>query len=226
VTRLVLIPGLGTDARLFEVQRTAFPHLETPAWIEPRRREPLAAYARRLAASIDPSTPMVLGGVSLGGMLALEMARHLPVRRLALIGSCRSPAAVRPWLFHAERASRPWPTWLLARMTVISPLVVGLGGTIPEDSRRLLVRMTQEVPMSFIRWGGRAILSWPGCPDPGVPVSHIHGGRDWVLPLRRGVAATRIVDQGSHVLNLSHPAEVNDFLRDELQAAERDDGER
>ena len=73
----MLIPGLGADARLFRPQREFFPRLETPPWIEWRRAEPLPAYAARLAATIDAAEPYHLGGASLGGMLALEMARVL-----------------------------------------------------------------------------------------------------------------------------------------------------
>ncbi len=217
--RLVLLPGLGTDARLFGAQRAAFPALEVPDWIEPRAREPLAGYAQRLAARIDPSSPLVIGGVSLGGMLALEMARHLPARRVVLIGSCTHPRAVSPALRWVERLSRPWPTGLLERLTILAPLFVGLGGTVPREGRRLLARMAQEVPAAFIRWGARAILEWPGGPDPGVPVTHIHGGRDWVIPRGR-VEPTHTIPEGSHVLNLSHPKAVNEFLRGCLRDAE------
>lgn len=211
VDRLVLIPGLGTDARLFAPQKAGFPQLEIPAWIDPRRHEPLAEYACRLAATVDGSRPLVIGGVSIGGMLALEMARHLPATRVVLIASCTHPRAVNPWLRASERIARPWPAWMMHRLTVFAPLFVGQGGTVPRESRRLLVRMAREIPIDFIRWGARAVLEWPGVPDPGVPVMHIHGGRDRVLSPRR-VSPTEVIPDGSHVLNLSHHGEVNRFL--------------
>ena len=212
MTRLVLVPGLATDARVFHPQSAAFPHLEVPVWREPRRDESLRDYAARLAAGIRPDGPIVLGGLSIGGMIALEMARHLPVRRVVLIASCRHPRAVNRPLRAAERITRPWPTAWYRPLLPLAPLVVGRGGSIRREDRRLLGRMAQEVPLDIIRWGARALLQWPGVERLSVPVSHIHGGRDWVIPAR-GVSPDVVVPCGSHVLTLSHPREVNEFLR-------------
>jgi hypothetical protein len=63
--RLIMLPGMGVDQRLFEPQRRLFPNLEVPPWIEPHLRENLADYARRWAGTIDPDPPFYLGGVSL-----------------------------------------------------------------------------------------------------------------------------------------------------------------
>jgi pimeloyl-ACP methyl ester carboxylesterase len=71
--------------------------------------------------------------------------------------------------------------------------------------------MARELPIPFIRWAARAIMEWPGCPNPGAPVIHIHGDRDWVIPMKR-VRADRIIRGGMHVLNMSHPSEVNAFI--------------
>ncbi len=215
--RLVLIPGLGADARVFGPQLRAFPDAIAPAWIEPARRESLASYAQRMAAGIDASSPLVLAGLSLGGMLALEMARHLPARRVVLIASCTHPSAVRRVMRAIEIAGRLWPLWSAEWIKSLAPPVMGRGGTVPPESRRVLIDMIRDTPADFIRWGGRAIFEWPGRADPGVPVAHIHGARDWVIPMKR-VRPTRIVPGGSHVLNLSHPDEVTRFLKENLDA--------
>jgi pimeloyl-ACP methyl ester carboxylesterase len=221
--RLILFPGLGADPRMFAPQRAAFPHLETPAWIPHIPGESLRAYAARFAQTLDIRDPAILGGVSLGGMLALEVARIVPTRTVILIASTRAPAAVTAnrLLRWSHALSRLTPDLLLDKGRALAPLFLGKGPTL--DSRRtlspehrdLLVTMAKELPISFIRWAAAAALTWPGCEDPpapGVPVHHIHGDADWVFPLRR-VKPDHIVQGGIHVLNLSHPDEVNAFLR-------------
>ena len=94
--QLVLFPGLGTDRRLFEPQRSAFPDLWVPPWIVPKRKETLPDYAARMAETIVPRRPTVLGGASFGGMVAYEMARHVEPEAVVLIGSCRSPRSLHP----------------------------------------------------------------------------------------------------------------------------------
>src|SRR5688500_20374409 len=93
--RLVMLPGLGADARLFEPQRREFPGLEVPPWLPPVRGESLADYGRRMAAQVKGDGPLCLGGVSFGGMVAVEMARHLPAERVVLVSSCTTGDAVR-----------------------------------------------------------------------------------------------------------------------------------
>lgn len=85
---------MGADGRLFEPQRSAFPNLVVPQWIEPLTGESMASYASRLADTIEVRRPFFLGGVSFGGMVAFEMAEQLEPEAVFLIGSARSSAEV------------------------------------------------------------------------------------------------------------------------------------
>src|SRR4051794_30719168 len=95
---LILLSGMAADERLFAPQRAAFPHLVVPAWIEPLAKEPLPAYAARLARQVDPGRPCIVGGASFGGLVALEMAHYLQARACVLISSVRSPREL-PWWY-------------------------------------------------------------------------------------------------------------------------------
>src|SRR3954471_11103317 len=99
-TRLVLFPGLAADGRLFAPQQAGLPgvRVETPAWIEPARDdETLEAYSARMAALVAPPMAgerLFLGGASLGALVALEAARHLPgTEAVFMIGGCRDARA-------------------------------------------------------------------------------------------------------------------------------------
>lgn len=223
--RIILFPGLGADERMFHRQIGQVPGLITPAWLAHERGESLRGYAQRTARAVSDqhriTEPVLLGGVSMGGMVALEMARHMPCRGVVLIGSCRHPGAVSGLLHLSERASRLAPAILLDKGRILAPLFLGRGGTINAEDRRLLCRMARELPVDFLRWAAGAIVRWEGCEDPGVPVRAIHGRRDWVIPLSR-VKADRIIERGIHVLNLSHAEEVNRFLVESKRATQRD----
>jgi pimeloyl-ACP methyl ester carboxylesterase len=200
---------------LFERQREVAADLLVPAWLSPEPRESLAHYAERLAASVRQVErgPVIVGGLSLGGMLAFEMSRHLDARAVVLMASCRSPAAVCGPLHLAERLGRVLPSMVVSWSLGLAPLVVGRGGGIRPGDRKLLGEMVSQVPVPLLRWGARAIMEWPGVERIEVPVHHIHGDHDWVIPLRC-VKPTVVVPGGSHVLNLSHPREVNRLLRE------------
>ncbi len=221
---LILLPGMGADDRLLIRQREAFPDLIVPQWIAPERRESLAHYAERMAATVHTDRPCVIGGVSLGGMVAAEMARHIrsksgdEARMIVLVSSCTNPGPVNPLLRLSELLARPVPNRVLSWSLFGAPLVIGKGYAFAPQDRRLLLQMVRETPMPFLRWAGRAILEWPGLRDSAIPIRSIHGSRDWVISPRK-VRADVMIENGPHVLNVSHPREVNAFLRDALAAA-------
>src|SRR5579859_1984873 len=89
---------MAADERLFQSQLSTFPSLRVAPWIAPLPGEPLRSYAARLAPQIDPGWPCIVGGASFGGVVALELAQHLPALACVLIGSVRSPANLpRRW---------------------------------------------------------------------------------------------------------------------------------
>jgi len=79
------------------------------------------------------------------------------------------------------------------------------------------VAMFRDADPRFVKWGAPAIRQWrPGPPPAEVPVRHIHGAEDRVIPARRARADVLIAD-GGHLINMTHAEQVNRFLR---QAAE------
>ena len=204
---LILLPGMGADARMFALLRSGLPQLVTPNWIEPDRNEPLAVYARRLARAVDPGRPCFVGGASLGGVIALEMAVSLKARACFLIGSMRSPDGL-PWRLKALRPLTPltgllpWFTWL------IPPLVGAAFGPFARD----IAQQLADADARFMRWASQAVLSWKPSPEvAGVQVLQIHGDHDRVLPIGR-TSPDCIVPGAGHLLSVTHPIVTSEFL--------------
>lgn len=222
-TRLILLPGMGVDSRLFYAQKIAFPNLELPQWIPHLKRESLRDYATRFAATLNPTDPrpLIIGGVSMGGMIALELSRHLTTAAaIILIGSCTSGRAVAPFMRAMEQVSRPVPSGLISAGRVLAAPFLGQGG-VPRADRRQLGEMLSDIHVPFLRWSGRAIMEWPGIEHVTTPVHQIHGSFDRVIPAGRlSRPPDSIVRGGAHVLNLSHPLEVNQFIAKVVQQVE------
>jgi pimeloyl-ACP methyl ester carboxylesterase len=192
-----------------------------PAWIPPIKNESLPKYAARMAEAITPSpdAPLILGGVSLGGMLAYEMARHLKPDAVVLIASCRTRQALRP-IFRASRLPLPLipiQAWSIAKM--LSGPVVRIRLGVPPKQKELAIRMFKEMDSRFMHWALQAILRWQPTPLAGIRVLQIHGGRDPLIPARR-VNADVIIPEGGHLINVSHAREVNAFVRQASEQAQ------
>ena len=210
VTRipLILLSGMAADGSLFAPQRQVFPNLLVPSWIDPLPRESLRTYAARLAREVDPGTPCFVGGASFGGIVALEMATHLRTEACVLISSVRSPAEF-PWWYRLLRpAALMGPAtmgWVAGCAAVISR------PSLPRRTVRRLWRLSHP-SAAFLQWASWAVLRWQPSPAVrGVRVLQIYGDADRTFPVR----FTRpdfVVAGGGHLLTLTHPKVVNEFL--------------
>jgi pimeloyl-ACP methyl ester carboxylesterase len=210
--RLLLLPGIGADERLFDEQRSCAADLRVIDWIDPAAPgEPLAVYTKRLAATIATSPPFVIGGASFGGMVALELAQHLQPDAVILLGSCRSPSSLPATYRLLAACSDLVPDALFARSFAAAPLVASRFGVRAPEHRRLFSDMLLHTPPSFVRWATRAIFGWPGIDELPLPIHHIHGEDDRIIPIRR-VTPDAIVKGAGHLLNVTHPSEVNAFI--------------
>jgi pimeloyl-ACP methyl ester carboxylesterase len=208
---LYLLSGIGGDERLFDLQR-AVRDVRSIKWIEPaHRRETLPHYAARLAGELNINNPFDLGGSSFGGMIALELARLLAPQHVFLFGSCRSARSIATSLRLLRFAAPAVPDCLLHPPQLLQPVVARWFGAQSRAHVELFAEMLAATPPSFIRWASSAVLSWNGVAELPMPIYHIHGERDRLIPARR-VNADRVILGAGHLLNLTHADDVNDFI--------------
>ncbi len=210
--RLILFPGMGANARLFEPQQPIGAGIEVPRWLTPLRRESLASYAERMAAKLDTSRPFVLGGVSFGGMLAWEVAQHVPADRLRgvlLISACRSRRGI-PILYRwAGLAAATMPAVVFQLAKASAPLARMAMGIVTPEQAAVFDQMLRDADPAFLKWCLWALLRWRGPANPvAAPLLQIHGGSDRILPPRL-CTAEHVIRGAGHLLNVTHPAEVN-----------------
>ena len=209
--------GLSASREVYEPQLRQFPNAVVPDWPEPLKGETLQEYAERFSGQLSSLRPCILGGMSFGGMLAQEMVPFLEPESLILIATIRGPDEFPLYVRIGKRLRGllPYlPIRALQAMTIVLELP-GVRAMFP--LRRVLARQFREADPWLFRWSLEQLLTWPKSPEVNVPVWHIHGDRDPVLPHHR-TTPNRLVAGGGHVLTLTHPAEVNQFIDDCQQA--------
>jgi pimeloyl-ACP methyl ester carboxylesterase len=93
MSRLLLLPGLAADARMWGAQLLALQAFAPQVTDVHTRYPTIAAMAAALLA--EQAGELVLCGASMGGMVAMEAARQAPerVKALALLGTNARPEA-------------------------------------------------------------------------------------------------------------------------------------
>lgn len=225
---LILLPGFGTDHRLFEAQLAVFENACAPLWMEPVRGEALDGYAARLSdwlAEKFGDAPLVIAGVSMGGMIALELGKlnQLNIRQIVMIGSCDSPAALDRGQRCMANIVQYLPLSLIAYLQRHLPtsFFKKLGPLSPEQAA-LTRTMFQQTPTPLIRWGVRAMARWDGVDKASLemPLVHWHGDRDTLIVSSR-VQPDVWIEGGAHALSVTHADSINQMLADVIKQASK-----
>ncbi len=221
---LVLLPGMMCDARLFGPQIEAFSH-ERAVMVAPLgNHETVAALAAEVL-DIAPPT-FALAGLSMGGIVAMEVFRQAPKRvsRLALldtnpkaetdkIAQFREPqiAKVRAGQLRAVMRDEMKPNYLTdgPNMGKILDLCMAMAETLGPDvfvrqSRALQARPDQQETLRAVK----------------VPTLILCGEDDSLCPLHRHElmheliphATLTVIKNAGHLPTLEQPAPTNEAL--------------
>ena len=224
---LVFLPGIGANHRLFKHQTAVFPNSYAADWIDPLPAESLEQYAERFAETIRselkkrPPAPVIVCGLSLGGMIAPYVARHLGAAGCVLLCSIRGPKEFPRWGYldwwfvrhcFPLRVARIFTCQLVLRFLLLLP---GLRRRFIEFE---VGKQMTEIPARRFAGLARMMFDWAyrrreetESPIFSGPTFQIHGTRDPLLPMRLTTPDVRI-QGGRHTLSLTHPNEINENL--------------
>ena len=88
--KILLLTGMTPDHRIYDRLLPLLPTAIVVDWIPPTEHESIVSYADRLSRTVNHDEPMVVCGVSFGGIIARELACRLNATSCVLISSSRS----------------------------------------------------------------------------------------------------------------------------------------
>lgn len=207
--RVYFISGLGADRRVFEALDLSWCEPVFVSWIRPLPKESLPAYAARLRQQIDDPAPAIVG-ISFGGMLAAEMLRADPSIRVLLLASIQNSRQLPDWY----RLGKYLPLYqVLPRFLLLPGGMAGqwLFGVRSAAARQVFAQIIQNTDTDFVRWAIWSILHWKSSATV-LPIAHIHGTKDRLLPCPAGESIHRIPGAG-HLLTLEYPEIISQLLK-------------
>jgi pimeloyl-ACP methyl ester carboxylesterase len=193
------LPGMGADRRMFPAPWASLDGFRAHDWSGHAQARSIPELAESVCRQAGINDGDSLIGASLGGMVALEIARLRRIPAVFLVGSAVHPAEIRrlPAEFHS--------------LIEIAPM--GLACRVAAAFPGELMQMFADAEPGFIRAMCRAIFRWRGATQGTTQIHRIHGRGDLLISPRTRVDL--LVD-GRHALALSHATECVNFVRHSL----------
>jgi pimeloyl-ACP methyl ester carboxylesterase len=215
MSRVYLISGLGADKRLFK--NISLPNHEVIAtdWLLPDINDTLITYSQSIVKQYNIQDNSIVIGVSLGGMIAVEIAKQVTLDKVILISSIKTDSEA-PWYFQLFRKLPVYditPGNLFPRLGF---LIRPLFGKMEPADRDLFKSMLKSSSPVFLKWAMRAVLYWKNDVIP-PHLYHIIGNKDLVFPYKNIKDPTAIIEGGTHIMVFDKADEINHLLAGILQ---------
>jgi pimeloyl-ACP methyl ester carboxylesterase len=209
--KIYLIPGMGADTRIYnKIDFRETDEVTCVDWIELDKSDTLASYAQKLIFQYHIEPNSIVIGNSLGGMLAIEMAKFIPMSKVILISSIRTVDEAPGYfsLFRALPAYRLIPSAWMNKMRFVVRLAFE---KMSEEDLWLFQDMLKNTSPVFLKWSMGAVLRWDNRVIP-PNVYQLSGDKDAVFPYKK-LKAAEIVRGGTHIMIFDKAKEVNKILK-------------
>lgn len=209
------ISGFGADETVFhKINLPEGFDIKHVHYIPALPSESFKEYAARMAESINTDQPFCLLGLSMGGMIAVEISKlHKPVSLVLLSSAATCEELPARYKFLGKYSLQKLaPISMLKYISVVKKVFYKYS----TEDREILVTAIKKTDPAFVKWGLSAILGWDNTKCP-AQFYHIHGTADNVLPMKN-TNPTHIIDGGNHFMVLNRADEINEILSEILLA--------
>ena len=204
------VSGLGADERVFQKLKLEGYQPVHIRWVEPKMKESIADYAKRLTEQINSDSPILIG-LSFGGIIAIEIAKQIDTQKVILISSTKNQKEV-PFYFQIFRWI-PIYRLLPARLILwFSKLLASWFFSLETLAERKLFRaILLDTDAKFMKWAVDRVVYWKNELIPNN-IYHIHGKSDRIFPYRY-VHEDFSVEKGGHFMIMNQAEYISQLIQ-------------
>jgi pimeloyl-ACP methyl ester carboxylesterase len=210
MSKVFLIAGMGADTRVYNNIDLNEDEVISVDWIEPHATDTLKSYAQKLIYQYNITPNSIVIGNSLGGMIAVEIAKILPLKKVILISSIKTIDEA-PWYFSLFRTIPVYKLIPGKVFTSMGFLMKFVFGKMSDADSWLFNDMLKNSSPTFVKWAMKAVLAWDNKNAP--PITYIiTGDKDHIFDYRK-IKDAIIVKGGSHIMVFDKAKEINKILK-------------
>ena len=211
------IGGIASDERIFKHQMVAVENAVYLPFPKHDKQDTMETYVQKFIPFIDTTKAFNLVGNSMGGIMVMELIKHVQPQKVVLISSVKCRNEMPFILTHMKytNAHKLLPGKGFIGFIQFGSLFKNEILKVP-GMRRLAVSMAKSNDPDFLYWCVNAIIKWNGKEDYRKDIIHIHGTKDEMFPYRN-IKNAIPVQGGSHSMLLIQHKEVNQLLTESLK---------
>ncbi len=189
-----LLPGMGANRKMYGAwnQSSSYRFLD---WPEFNGESSLRAVAEKIIENYDIGPDDIVGGSSLGGIVAIEIDEILNNSKVVLLGSAIDVTEVNSFLLKLSVLSDYAPIKVIQLLTGKYDVT--------------LLKMFSESDPQFIKMMCQLIPTWKGYLGNPKKLLRIHGAKDLVISCPN--EAHKILD-GGHLIAMTHASNCEALL--------------
>jgi pimeloyl-ACP methyl ester carboxylesterase len=200
------ISGLGATAKAFSKLHIDGYRLQVIEWLPPLPNETIEAYAARMRDAIEDENP-VLMGLSFGGMMCIEIAKQMPVKKIILVSSIKTKSELPLWMKAVAKTRLHKIAPMRTNSRITRPIQNYFLGTVTADDREVAIQFRRNADPAYVRWAVDKVINWQNSWQHPSTI-HIHGNADKMFAIRN-VQPTHIIKNGGHFLIMNRADEVS-----------------
>ena len=207
MNKIYIFSGLGVDERVFDNIDFSNLNISFVDWIDPLKNETFESYAFRISKDFEKDS--ILIGLSFGGMLAVEVSKIIPTKKVILIASAKNKNELPKWFLIAGKfkLNSLVPSSLLKSTNFITNWLFGV---TTSTEKLLLKNIIKDTDSNFLKWAINQIVNWNNLSVPQNCI-HIHGTNDRILPAKHLKIDFRIKN-GGHFMTVNKAKEIEKII--------------
>jgi pimeloyl-ACP methyl ester carboxylesterase len=203
---------LGADRRVFQKIKLKGVDFIFLKWLSPKLDETIEDYALRFSKQIVTKSPILIG-LSFGGLLSIEIAKKIDLKKLIIISSVKTCREIPTFYKIVSRLGilKFLLIKLIPMFSWFAPFVFGT-----KKHGALLKEILATTDKELLYWSINQILNWQNQIIP-KGIMHIHGSADKIFPIRY-IRQFETVQGGGHLMILENAETIMNFLNKKLRS--------
>jgi esterase/lipase len=210
---IYIFTGLGADERVFHKIKFDNYNAIHIKWITPLQNESIEAYALRLTKQITSSSPILIG-LSFGGMMAVEVAKHIVTEKIILISSSKNKKEI-PFYYKLAGKMRLHKIIRARFLVKANKITNKIFSVRSSEDKKIISSMMAASDVVFLNWAIDKIVHLKNVVVH-KNLTHIHGTADRILPIRF-VNADIIIKGGTHLMIMNKAEEVQQKILEAIK---------